>query len=145
MIDRLDPAATVTPVESGMHPEELVFRGPLAGTTKKVNGVEIPVEGALSRNNFRRVWIPAILEAGLARMVTNPETGRREWWPRVSDYRDRFASRLHEGGMSEVDVQYILGHERGGKVTWLYTHRGEQALDNAREVLASGRHLRAVS
>lgn len=145
MIERLDPADTVTPVESGMHPEELVFRGPLAGTAKRVNGVEVPVEGALSRNNFRRVWIPAIQEAGIARMVMNPNTGRREWWPRVSDYRDRFASRLHEAGMSEVDVQYILGHERGGKVTWMYTHRGEQALDNAREALSSGRHLRAVS
>jgi integrase len=78
-------------------------------------------------------------------MVTNPGTGRREWWPRVSDYRDRFASRLHEGGMSEVDVQYILGHERGGKVTWMYTHRGEQALDHAREALAGGRRLRSVS
>jgi integrase len=145
MIERLAPAATSTPVESGMHPEELVFRGPLAGTTKKVNGVEVPVEGALSRNNFRRVWLPAIQAAGIARMVTNPDTGRREWWPRVSDYRDRFASRLHEAGMSEVDVQYILGHERGGKVTWMYTHRGERALDNARDALAGGRHLRAVS
>jgi hypothetical protein len=145
MIERLDPAATETVVESGMHPEELLFRGPLAGTTKKVGGVDAPVNGALSRNNFRRVWIPAIQAAGIARMVTNPDTGRKEWWPRVSDYRDRFASRLHEAGMSEVDVQYILGHERGGKVTWLYTHRGQAALENAREALRGGRHLRAVS
>jgi integrase len=144
MIERLNPADTVTPVESGMHPEELMFRGPLAGTTKTVKGVKVDVEGALSRNNFRRVWIPAIQEAGIARMVTNPETGRREWWPRVSDYRDRFATRLHEAGMSEVNVQYILGHERGGKVTWMYTHRGEQALEEAREALGVGRHLRAV-
>ncbi|MFE3169281.1 tyrosine-type recombinase/integrase [Streptomyces sp. NPDC059224] len=145
MIARLDPAATVTAVEDGMHAEELMFRSPLGGEQRKVDGKLVTVEGALNRNNFRRYWIPAIKSAGLARMVTNPETGRKEWWPRVSDYRDRFASRLHEGGMSEVDVQYILGHERGGKVTWMYTHRGEQALENARAALSEGRHLRAVS
>lgn len=145
MLLRLDPAETVTAVEDGMHAEELVFRSPLGGEKRRVGGQLVTVDGALSRNNFRRYWIPAIKAAGLAREVKNPETGRNEWWPRVSDYRDRFASRLHEGGMSEVDVQYILGHERGGKVTWLYTHRGEKALDNAREVLAGGRHLRAVS
>jgi integrase len=145
MILRLSPAETVTAVEDGMHAEELVFRSPLGGERRKVDGKLVTVEGALSRNNFRRVWIPAIQAAGVARMVTNPETGRREWWPRVSDYRDRFASRLHEAGMSEVDVQYILGHERGGKVTWMYTHRGAAALDNARAALSEGRHLRAVS
>lgn len=145
MIQRLNPASTVTEVAAGMHAEELVFRGPLAGETKTIKGAKVTLDGALSRNNFRRLWIPAIKAAGIARMVTNPETNRKEWWPRVSDYRDAFASRLHEGGMSEVDVQHILGHERGGKVTWMYTHRGEKALENAREVLTSGRHLRAVS
>ncbi|WP_244888908.1 MULTISPECIES: tyrosine-type recombinase/integrase [Streptomycetaceae] len=145
MVDRLDPAYTVTAIEDGMHSEELIFRGPLAGTTKTVNGRAVEVEGVLSRNNFRRVWVPAIQEAGIAREVKNPETGRKEWWPRVSDYRDAYASRLHAQGLSEVDVQYILGHDRGGKVTWLYTHRGEEAVENARKALAGGRHLRAVS
>jgi len=145
MIDRLDPASTVSAVTDGMHPEELMFRSPNAGNTRTINGVEQIVDGVLSRNNFYRVWIPAIKAAGIARMVTNPETGRKEWWPRISDYRDALASRLHAGGMSEVDVQYILGHERGGKVTWHYTHRGEQAVANARDVLSTGRHLRAVS
>lgn len=145
MMLRLSPADTVTVVEDGMHAEELMFRSPLGGERRRVDGKLVTVEGALNRNNFRRVWIPAIQAAGLARMVTNPDTGRAEWWPRVSDYRDRFASRLHEAGMSEVDVQYMLGHERGGKVTWMYTHRGEQALSNARAALSEGRHLRAVS
>lgn len=145
MLDRLDPASTVTAVEDGMHPEELVFRGPLAGTTKKVNGVQVPVDGVLNRNNFRRLWIPAIQEAGIARMVTNPETGRKEWWPRVHDYRHALASRLHEAGVPEVDVQYILGQERGGRVTWLYTHRSEEAVSNVRAAMGNGRHLRAVS
>lgn len=145
MLLRLDPAETVTAVEDGMHAEELMFRSPLGGEKRRVDGELVTVEGALNRNNFRRYWIPAIKAAGIARMVKNPETGRKEWWPRVSDYRDRFASRLHEAGMSEVDVQYILGHERGGKVTWMYTHRGEQALANARDALHGGRHLRAVS
>ncbi|UQA95738.1 tyrosine-type recombinase/integrase [Streptomyces halobius] len=145
MIERLNPAETQTAVDSGMHPEELILRGPRAATTKMINGKKVTVDGVLSRNNFRRVWITAIQQAGIARMVKNPETGRKEWWPRVSDYRDRYASRLHEAGMSEVDVQYVLGHERGGKVTWLYTHRGEKAVQNAREALSNGRHLRAVS
>lgn len=147
LIDRLQPAATQTDVDDGMHPEEIVFRGPLAGTSRRASGKAVLLGGVLSRNNFRRLWIPAIKEAGIARMVKNAETGRKEWWPRVSDYRDAYASRLHAEGMSEAEVQYVLGHERGGKVTWMYTHRGEDAVENARKALAGERpsHLRAVS
>ncbi|HET6635593.1 MAG TPA: site-specific integrase [Streptomyces sp.] len=116
----------------GMLPEELVFRS---------------VEGApLRRNNFRRHWIDAIKNAGIAREVTNSETGRSEWWPRVHDYRHALASRLHEAGVSERDVQTVLGQERGGRVTWLYTHGSVEAIETVRAAMqAGGRHLRAVS
>lgn len=133
MVERWSPSPTVSPVheEDDLHPEELLFRGPLGGV--------------LNRNNFRRVWIPAIQEAGVARMVVNPETGRKEWWPRVHDARHYLASRLHAAGVSERDVQSILGQERGGRVTWLYTHGSEDAMDTVRAALETGRRLRAVS
>lgn len=132
MIDRWAPAATVTPIGDGteMHPQEIVFRGP--------NG------GVLSRNNFRRVWIPAITAAGLARQVTNPKTGRTEYWPRVHDYRHALASRLHSAGIPEKDVQLMLGQERGARVTWLYTHGSDGALVAMRDALTPGPTLRAV-
>ncbi len=148
MIDRFDPAATESSVEDGMCPEELVFRGPLAGTLRwnPETGQDDLLDGVLSRNNFRRVWLDAIKEAGVARMVTNPETGRREYWPRVHDYRHAIASRLHAAGIPEVDVQLFLGQERGGRVTWLYTHGSDDsALTAVRSALLTGRALRSVS
>jgi integrase len=148
MIDRLDPAATQSKVEDGMCPEELVFRGPLAGTERlnPESGERALLNGVMSRNNFRRVWLKAIKDAGVARMVTNPETGRKEWWPRVHDYRHAIASRLHAAGIPEVDVQLFLGQERGGRVTWLYTHGSDDsALTAVRSALVSGRALRSVS
>ncbi|MFJ4847608.1 tyrosine-type recombinase/integrase [Streptomyces sp. NPDC088733] len=148
MIDRLDPAATQSKVEDGMCPDELVFRGPLAGTERMNpgSGEREPLDGVMSRNNFRRVWIKAIKGAGIARMVTNPETGRKEWWPRVHDYRHAIASRLHAAGIPEVDVQLFLGQERGGRVTWLYTHGSDDsALASVRSALLTGRALHVVS
>lgn len=115
----------------GMREQELVFRGPKGGV--------------LYRNNFRRVWIPAIQSAGVGRRVQNPETGRTEWWPRVHDYRHALASRLHAEGVSERDVQTVLGQERGGRVTWLYTHGSEEAIETVRTAMQRGRRLRAVS
>lgn len=145
MIDRLDPAATESDVEGGMHPEELIFRGPMTGEKRKVKGSAVVLDGVLNRNNFRRIWIPAIKGAGIARMVVNPETKRREWWPRVHDYRHALASRLHAAGVPERDVQYVLGQERGGRVTWLYTHVSDDALATVRAAMETGRALRAVS
>ncbi|MCM2427345.1 tyrosine-type recombinase/integrase [Streptomyces sp. RKAG337] len=132
MLDRWAPKATVTEIGDGtdMVPEELVLRGPLGGV--------------LNRNNFRRVWIPAIKAAGVARLVKNPETGRNEWWPRVHDYRHGVASRLHAAGIPEVDVQLFLGQERGGRTTWLYTHGSDEALGTARNALTPGVKLRVV-
>lgn len=121
MAARFRPVETVSPIGDPheLHPEELVFRGPLGG--------------ALTRHNFRRTWIPAIQAAGLARKVTNPETGRDEWWPRVHDLRHVFATRLKDLGVHEKEVQTVMGHDRGSKVTWLYQHSPE---DVAAQVLA---------
>jgi integrase len=121
MAARFKPVQTVSPIGDGrdLHPEELVFRGPLGGS--------------LTRHNFRRTWIPAIQAAGLARKVANEETGRTEWWPRVHDLRHVFATRLKDLGVPEKDVQTVMGHDRGSKVTWLYQHSAE---DVAAQVLA---------
>jgi len=121
MAARFAPVDTVSPIGDGreLFPDELVFRGPLGG--------------ALTRHNFRRSWIPAIQAAGLARKVTSPETGRDEWWPRVHDLRHTFATRLKDLGIPEKDVQTVMGHDRGSKVTWLYQHSAE---DVAAQVLA---------
>ncbi|WP_033356144.1 tyrosine-type recombinase/integrase [Kitasatospora aureofaciens] len=132
MWEMWDPAATESPIGDGsdLHEEELVFRGPRGG--------------ALTRPNFRRSWLPAIQASGLARQVTNPETGRTEWWPKVHDLRHTFATRLKDAGVPEKDVQVIMGHERGGRVTWLYQHAGADLVDEVRTALVSGRTLRAV-
>lgn len=122
MSARFKPIDVVSPLGDGrtLHEEELVFRGP--------NG------GAMRRHNFRRTWIPAIQAAGLAREVRNEETGRKEWWPRVHDLRHVFATRLKDLGVPEKDVQTVMGHDRGSKVTWLYQHSAE---DVAAQVLAA--------
>lgn len=122
MVEMWRPSEGVSPIVGDgrdLAAGELVFRGPQGGV--------------LTRHNFRRTWIPAIQAAGLARQVTNPETGRSEWWPRVHDLRHVFATRLKDLGVSEKDVQTVMGHERGSKVTWLYQHSGEEV---AAEVLA---------
>lgn len=144
MIERWEPASTESVVEDGMHPEELIFRSHNAGAVKKVNGVPTAAEGVLNRNNFRRYWIPAIKDAGLARKVKNPETGRWEWWPRVHDYRHALATRLHAMGVSEKDVQLVLGQKRGGKVTWLYTHSSDEALVTVLHAMQGKRRLHVV-
>ncbi|WP_329163966.1 tyrosine-type recombinase/integrase [Streptomyces sp. NBC_01717] len=132
MMEMWDPATTESPIGDGrnLHEEELVFRGPRGG--------------ALTRPNFRRSWIPAIQAAGLARLVTNPETGRNEWWPKVHDLRHTFATRLKDAGVPEKDVQVVMGHERGGRVTWLYQHAGAELVEEVRAALVAGRALRAV-
>lgn len=120
MAARFKPVETVSPIGDGrdLHADELVFRGPLGG--------------ALTRHNFRRTWIPAIQAAGLARKVTNPETNRDEWWPRVHDLRHTFATRLKDLGIPEKDVQTVMGHDRGSKVTWLYQHTAEDVAAQVR-------------
>lgn len=126
-------------VEDGMCKEELVWRGPQGGV--------------LARNNFHRVWVAALKKAQFARQVKDPVTKRSEWWPRVHDLRHVYATALHAAGVPEKVAQTVLGHERGGRVTWLYTHAGEDPAEQVRQALAKvrreppedgGRRLRAV-
>lgn len=132
MLDRWEPVVTESPIGDGrdLYVEELVFRGPQGGL--------------LTRHNFRRVWIPAIQEAGVARLVVNSDTGRKEWWPRVHDLRHVFATRLKDAGVPEKDVQTIMGHDRGSRVTWLYQHAGPELVDEVRAALVAGTVLRSV-
>lgn len=138
MANRWRPRETASPIGEDpfdLVPEELVFRGPQGGV--------------LTRHNFRRVWVPAIQEAGLARRVKNPETGRLEWWPHVHSLRHVFATWLKDLGVPEKDAQAILGHDRGSKVTWIYQHAPEDVAAQVRSRMVgpgeSGvRILRAV-
>ncbi|MFE1849932.1 tyrosine recombinase XerC [Streptomyces sp. NPDC059489] len=136
MIERWKPKATRSKVGDGydLHVEELLFRGPRGA--------------ALNINNIRRPWRRACVQAGVARMVENPETGRPEWWPRPYEYRHDVTSRLHLRGVSERDTQAFLGQKRGGKVTWIYTHESEGARENVRAALTGtdgkGSGLRVV-
>ncbi|MGW2861847.1 tyrosine-type recombinase/integrase [Streptomyces sp. NPDC001205] len=121
-----------TSVDSGLHPEELVFRSPQAG--RKVKGRAV-YSGVIGRSNFWRLWTKAAQEAGVARKVINPKTKRAEMWPHEHDIRHAFTSRLHANGVPEADAQKILGHKRGGKVTWLYTHARADAVARVRDAL----------
>lgn len=133
--------ATRTSPGSGMHAEELVFRSQWAG--RKVKG-RPEFDGVIDRGNFWLKWNKATDAAGVVRKVVNPTTGRVERWPHVHDIRHAFASRLHELGIPEADAQRILGHERGGRVTWLYTHASADSVTNVRAVLDGGGLRRVV-
>ncbi|MEU4133593.1 tyrosine-type recombinase/integrase [Streptomyces wuyuanensis] len=115
---------------SGMHAEELVFRGQRGGV--------------LGRSNFWRLWVEAAKNAGVYRESMNPVTKRVERWPHVHDIRHAFASRLHAAGVPEADAQKILGHERGARITWLYTHASANSVDRVRSALDGG-GLRVVA
>lgn len=136
MKEKWKPKATRSAIGDGydLHVEELVFRGPKGA--------------ALNVNNLSRPWKRAIVQAGVARKITDPETGRTEWWPRLYEYRHDVASRLHHAGVKEVDTQAFLGQKRGGKVTWIYTHESEGARERVRAALTGesgeGSGLRAV-
>ncbi|MEU5979428.1 site-specific integrase [Streptomyces sp. NPDC047315] len=133
MRERWKPARTRSAIGDGydLHVEELLMRGPRGA--------------ALNINNLRRPWRRATIQAGVARSVLNPETGRTDWWPDVYHYRDRVTSALHHAGVPESDAQAMLGHDRAGKVTWVYTHESEGARERVRAALGGERGLRAVS
>jgi integrase len=126
MVERWKPAKTRSAIGDGtdVQLKELIFRGPRGA--------------ALNINNIRRPWRRACVQAGVARMVVDPETGRPEWWPRPYEYRHDVTSRLHHAGVKEVDAQRFLGQKRGGKVTWIYTHESEGARENVRDALTRG-------
>lgn len=139
------PSYNRSEVSDGLLPEELVFHG----RNQKARGGEA-YRAPLRRSAFRRLWTKAIMDSGVGRMVvrrwkekeTAPETGRQvevektrsSYWPDFHDQRHATASRWHERGVPEVVVQELLGHERAGKVTWLYTHAAQ---DPAGQVLAA--------
>ncbi|SCK20500.1 Phage integrase family protein [Streptomyces sp. ScaeMP-e48] len=132
MKEMWQPHATRSRIGDGfdLHVEELVFRGPQGA--------------ALNINNLsQRVWRKAIIQAGVARKIVNPETGHHDWWPRVYEYRHLVTTRLHHAGISEKDTQSVLGQERGGRVTWVYTHESEGARESVRAALTgrSGLHV----
>lgn len=136
MVKRFRPLDTVTPIGDpyDLARKELVFRGPQGGI--------------LTRHNFRDTWVVAVRAAGLAREVTNPETGRVEIWPRVHDLRHVFATWLKDLGIDEKDTQTVMGHDRGSKVTWIYQHSPEDVAAKVRARMAPEtegvRSLRAV-
>ncbi|MET7412463.1 site-specific integrase [Streptomyces rubiginosohelvolus] len=149
-----EPDATrhLSDVSDGLRPDELVFHGRNAvrrGSKKQGGGGE-RYRAPLRRSSLRRRWVDAIDKAGIARKVVktwveeveDPDTGRMkkeerkrtDWWPDFHDQRHTFASKLHALGVPEAITQEILGHERAGEVTWLYTHA---SADYAGQVLAA--------
>ncbi|WP_173264417.1 site-specific integrase [Streptomyces pacificus] len=146
-----DASRAVSEPDDGLLTEELVFHGRNAVRrgTKKAGGGE-RYRAPLRRSSLRRRWVDAIDKAGVARKVVkrwvedveDPESGRikkeekqrTDWWPDFHDQRHTFASRLHALGVPEAIAQEILGHERAGEVTWLYTHA---SADYAGQVLAA--------
>lgn len=139
-LQRNPAKATRTSPGSGMHAEELVFRSPWAG--RKLKG-RPTFDGVLDRAGFWRKWNRATDNTGISRKVENPATGRIERWPHFHDIRHAFASRLHSLGIPEADAQRILGHERGARVTWLYTHASVDSVTSVRTAL-DGSALRRV-
>ncbi|MFF5984364.1 tyrosine-type recombinase/integrase [Streptomyces olindensis] len=149
-----EPGASrgVSEPKDGLCEDELVFHGrnKVRRGSRKNGGEGEPYRAPLRRSAFRRLWITAITEARVVRKTVRTVTVQRideatgrsraekveraDWWPDFHDTRHAFASRLHERGVPEVITQEILGHERAGEVTWIYTHA---AADYAGQVLAA--------
>lgn len=125
----VQPVATVTDPKSGMHGEELVFQS----RNNAMRGKHTP----LNPSTFRDTWHAAIVRAGVARVEERAKpdgTMKRSYWPQFHSQRKTFASKLHALGVPEAVVQEVLGHERAGSVTWLYTYA---ARDVAGQILAA--------
>lgn len=145
-LEERSPASTHSTPEDGLRPEELVF----VAYKRRSHGR--PCLLPMTENTFSKTWIRAIKAAGVARVKvkTLPDGRKRhDYWPTFHSQRHAFASRCHARGVPEAVVQEILGHERAGAVTWLYTHA---AADYAGQVLAAlrdgqpgRRRLRLVS
>jgi integrase len=141
------PSTRRSDPSEGMCEDELVFHG-----RNRVRRSGEPGRAPLRRSAFWRLWIKAIKDAGVVRVtVKQLPSGkeRKDYWPDFHDQRHAYASRLAGLGVPEVIVQEVLGHERAGSVTWLYTHA---AADVAGQVLAAmragqpgARRLRAVA
>lgn len=140
------PATTRSTPADGLHPEELVFVA-----RRRSRGGQ-PVVLPLTENTFSKTWIRAITASGVARVkVKQLPDGRvrRDYWPTFHSQRHAFASRCHARGIPEALVQEILGHERAGAVTWLYTHAAADYAGQVAAALRNGqpgrRRLRLVS
>jgi integrase len=80
----------------------------------------------LSRSNYRRIWTPATIEAGVHRQTRQPG-GNIEHWPTMHDIRHLWHSRLEQAGVPESTRKEMMGHERPkNDVTWRYTHGAEE-------------------
>ncbi|HEY5836026.1 tyrosine-type recombinase/integrase [Streptomyces sp.] len=139
------PSTARTDPKEGLHPEELVFHG---RNRRGRDGQ--PARAPMRRSGWRRIWTRAIEDAGVVRKTTKEwieeekdvatgrtrkvERSRTFWWPEFHDVRHAYASRLHDRGVPEAITQELLGHERAGEVTWLYTHA---AADYAGQALAA--------
>lgn len=155
------PSVAQSEPSDGLCEDELVFHG----RNRRSRKTGAPYRAPLRRSAFRRLWVRAIELAGVARKtvkkvmtrVRDKATGRwrqelRErvdWWPEFRDQRDAYASRLHARGVPEVITQEVLGHERAGEVTWLYTHAAADYAGQVRAALEDGkpgrRRLRLVA
>lgn len=140
-----DASSARSSVKAGLCPEELVFHG---RNRRGRDGQ--PARAPMRRSAWRRIWTRAITDAGVVRKTTknwveeerDKSTGRKVkverertfWWPEFHDVRHAYASRLHDRGVPEAIAQELLGHERAGEVTWLYTHA---AADYAGQALAA--------
>ncbi|MFC1410353.1 tyrosine-type recombinase/integrase [Streptacidiphilus sp. N1-12] len=123
-MEREKPATTKSDVSDGMHPEELVFHG-RNRKNRKTHALE---RGPLRRSAFRKTWIRAITEAGVARVTVKTledGTKRHDYWPEFRDQRATVASELANMGCPEVVIQAVLGHERASSVTWIYEHASQ--------------------
>ncbi|MFC7869691.1 tyrosine-type recombinase/integrase [[Kitasatospora] papulosa] len=153
LADEPDASTNRSEPDDGLCVNELVFHGrnKVRRGSKRPGVAEgEPYRAPLRRSAFRRLWTKALEDSGVGRKKTRKVTvektdattgrarkvveERTEWWPAFHDQRHSFASRLHDRGVPEVIAQEILGHERAGKVTWLYTHA---AADYAGQVLAA--------
>ncbi|MFD8597002.1 tyrosine-type recombinase/integrase [Kitasatospora sp. NPDC059646] len=148
------PSTARTDPKDGLHPEELVFHGRNRRNRKGEAG-----RAPLRRSAFRRLWIKAIMDSGVGRQtvrtwkeeVLNPQTGRlveveksrTDYWPDFHDQRHTVASRWHDRGVPEAVTQELLGHERGGEVTWLYTHAASDAAGQVLVAMADWKEARA--
>jgi integrase len=83
--------------------------------------------GCVRRTNFRRrVWVPALLEAGI------------EPLPRVHDLRHSAATLALEAGVHPKIVQAMLGHSRIGTTLDRYSHVTDRLTEEAADRLDAG-------
>lgn len=139
-----DASTARTDTEAGLCPDELVFHG---RNRRGRDGQ--PARAPMRRSAWRRIWTAAIEAAGVVRKTVKKwkeevrnaagrlvkvTRERTDWWPDFHDVRHAYASRNHARGIPEAITQELLGHERAGTVTWLYTHA---AADYAGQALAA--------